>query len=123
MIIFQVVFVGAERGIVGSREKMLVLADVKRRQTNFAEFEIVRAINAAFLRARIWNHLSSLSFRGSGEHIVEIRESVAGVFDVTRFTPNVQGVDVDVGYSSFERIKRMLGVPFCPKESGFFGRC
>src|SRR5262249_36958771 len=72
MIVFQIVFVGAERSVFRSREKMLVLADVERRQTSFAEFKIVCAINAAFLGERIWNHLPALSLRGSGKHVVQI---------------------------------------------------
>src|SRR5262249_9069632 len=53
MVIFQIVFVRAERAVGRAGDQMLVLANVKRWQADFAELEIVRAINAALFRSRI----------------------------------------------------------------------
>src|SRR4029450_1860105 len=53
VVICRVKFVGLEWRGLGTGEKMFTLADVKRGQAGFREFEIVSAINLAFVRAAI----------------------------------------------------------------------
>src|SRR5437588_11782962 len=102
---------------------MFAFADVKRGDADFGKFKIVGAINCAFLGTAVWNRFAPLPLRRGGEEIVHRRKAEADVLDVARFAPDVHAVDVDVGQSFLERIKRMLGVEFRAKESRFLGGC
>src|SRR5689334_5054252 len=71
VVIRRVVLVGLGCRVLRTGEKMLTLANVKRRQTNFREFEIVRAINLTFLRPAVRDHLPALLFGRGAKKIVE----------------------------------------------------
>ena len=53
VVICRVKFVRPEWRGLGTGEKMFTFADVKRRQADFREFEIVSAINLAFVGAAV----------------------------------------------------------------------
>ena len=61
MVIVKVEFIGAQRRIGRTREQMLLVTNVERRNASFRKFKIIRAINAAFFRPRIGNGDASLS--------------------------------------------------------------
>src|SRR4051812_13135081 len=100
---------------------MFAFADVKRRQTNFREFEIVSAVDLAFIRAAIWNRGAALLFGRGSKKIVHRGKTKTQILDVARFAPNVHAVEVDVGQRFLEGIKRMLRIILRTEQSRFFG--
>src|SRR5437016_3261763 len=124
MVICRVKFVGPERGGPGTGEKMFTFADVKRGQANFREFEIVSAINLAFVRAAVWDSTASLPFGRGSEKIVERGKTKAQILYIARFAPDVHAIEVDVHQRFFQGIERVLRIKFGTQQSRFFGcRC
>ena len=82
---------------------------------------MIGAIETALLWLTIRLHHSSVAFSGSGQQIIKCRIVVAQVFDVARFAPGIDGIDVDVGQRLLQRIKGMLRVKFRAEQSCFLG--
>src|SRR5436189_6040874 len=104
VIICRVKFVGPEWPGLGTGEKMFIFADVKRGQAGFREFEIVSAINLAFLRAAVRDRAAALPFGRGSEKIVERGKTKTQILYVARFAPDIHAVEVDVGQSFLQGI-------------------
>jgi len=115
VVISRVVLVGLGWRVLRKREKMLTLANVKRRQANFRELEIIGAINFTFLRAAVGDCLATLLFGRGSEKIVERGKTKTQILNIARFAPDVQGIEVDVRQRLLQRIQRMLCIIFCAK--------
>ena len=103
---------------------MFTFADVKRGQPDFREFEIVSAINLAFVRAAVRDRAAALPFGRGSEKIVERGKTKSLILNIARFAPDVHAVEVDVRERFVQRIERVLRIKFCAEQSRFFGcRC
>src|SRR4029450_11242707 len=89
VVICRVKFVGPEWRGLGTREKMFTFADVKRGQTDFREFEIVSAINLAFVRSAVRYRGAALPFGRGSEKIVERGKTKTQILKMARFAPEV----------------------------------
>jgi hypothetical protein len=74
---------------------------------------VIGAKETAFARFAVWFYDPALTFHVGGKHLVERRVAETNVFDIAGFAPWIDDVNVDVGESLIERVKRMLGVLFC----------
>ena len=70
MVICRVIFVGLEWRGLGTGQKMFTFADIKRRQADLREFEIVSPINLAFVRPAVRDGATALPFGCGSEKIV-----------------------------------------------------
>ena len=98
---------------------MLVFPDVKRRYSNFGEFKIICAINAAFLRARIGNGAATLCLCPFCHDIVQRRHAETRIFYVARFSPHIHAIDVDVGQRFLQWVERMERVILGAEQARF----
>ena len=112
VVICRVKFVGPEWRGLGTGEKMLTFADVKRGQTGFREFEIVSAINLAFVRAAVRDRAAALPFGCGSEKIVDRGKTKTQILNIARFAPDVHAIEVDVRQRFLQRIERVLGIKF-----------
>src|SRR6478752_10144413 len=96
VVICRVKFVGPEWRVLGTGDKMFTFADVKRGQANFREFEIVSAINLAFVGAAIRDRAAAVLFGRGSEKIVERGKTKTQILNIARFTPDVHTIEVDV---------------------------
>src|SRR5205823_7543402 len=96
VVVCRVEFVGPEWRRLGTGEKMFAFADVKRRQAGFREFEIVSAINLAFVRAAVRDCAAALLFGRGSEKIVERGKTKTQILNIPRFAPDVHAIEVDV---------------------------
>src|SRR5436190_13608955 len=100
---------------------MFAFSDVKRGQARFREFEIVSAINLAFVRAAVRNRAAALSFGRGSQKIVERGKTKTQILNIARFAPDVHAVEVDVRQRLLQGIERMLRIKFGTEQSRFFG--
>src|SRR5215831_15183709 len=94
VVICRVKFVGPEWRRLGTGEKMLTFANVKRGQAGFREFEIVSTINLAFVRAAVRDRAAALPLGRGSEKIVERGKTKTQILDIARFAPHVHAVQV-----------------------------
>ena len=124
VVICRVKFVGAEWRGLGTGEKMFTFADVKRGQAGFREFEIVSAINLAFVGAAVRDRTAALLFGRGSKKIVERGKTKTQILNIARFAPDVHAIEVDVRQRFLQGIKRVLRIKFGTEQSRFFGcRC
>src|SRR5512132_4090398 len=95
VVICRVKFVGPEWRGLGTGEKMFTFTDVERRQADLREFEIVSAINLAFVRAAVGDRAAALPFGRGSEKIVECRKTKTQILNIARFAPDVHAIEVD----------------------------
>ena len=101
---------------------MFAFADVKRGQPDFREFEIVSAINLAFVRAAVRDRAAALPFGRGSEKIVERGKTKSLILNIARFAPDVHAVEVDVGERFLQWIQRVFRIILRAEQSRFFGR-
>src|SRR5436189_5031994 len=112
MVICRVKFVGPGWRGLGTGETMFTFADVKRGQADFREFEIVSAINLAFVRAAVRDRAAALPFGRGSEKIVDRGKTKTQILDIASFAPDVHTIEVDVGQRFLEGIERVLRIKF-----------
>src|SRR5947208_16850341 len=117
VVICRVKFVGPKWRGAGTGKKMFSFADVKRGQAGFREFEIVSAINLAFVRAAIRDRVAALPFGRGSEKIVERGKTKTQILNIARFVPDVHAIEVDVRLRFLQGIERVLRVNFGPEQS------
>src|SRR5216110_1903548 len=94
VVICRVKFVGPEWRGLGTGEKMFAFADVKRGQADFREFEIVSAINLAFVGAAVRDCAAALLFGRGSEKIVDRGKTKAQILNIARFAPDIYTIEV-----------------------------
>src|SRR5207249_11024624 len=96
VIICRVKFIGPEWRGLGTGEKMFTFADVKRGQPDSREFEIVSAINLAFVRAAVRDRAAALPRGRGSEKIVERGKTTSLILNIARVALDVHAVELDV---------------------------